>query len=114
MTLLVVIAVVVAWLSVAVLRTLVGDEVKGWLPIVTRAIACAGARRVGGNQRERYEEEWLAILNDYGERRLTAVVRACVFWWGARAIRSASSVRGAPGLEEPAAVEVTADRLGDS
>jgi hypothetical protein len=76
-------------LLLPVMQSLVGDEVKGWLPHITRAIVAAAVRRLPRERRARYQQEWLAELDAYSERRLTAIIHACGFWRAAVAIRSA-------------------------
>ena len=71
-----------------VLQGLFTDEARGWLPHLARAVVRTAARRLPPAYRERYEDEWLAELAAYSDRRLTALVRACSLWIGARAMRA--------------------------
>jgi Bacterial sugar transferase len=73
---------------VAVVHGLLTDEARGWLPHLARAVVRAAARRLPPAHRQRYEEEWLAELVAYSDRRLTALIRACSLWVSARAMRA--------------------------
>jgi lipopolysaccharide/colanic/teichoic acid biosynthesis glycosyltransferase len=63
-------------IAFAVLKTLLTDEARAWLPHIARALARATARRLPVEHRKRYEEEWLAEIDAYSDRPLSAVVRA--------------------------------------
>jgi hypothetical protein len=76
-------------LVVTILTALVTDDVKGWLPHIARGMTRSAARRLPPDHRERYKEEWLAELEAYSDRRLTALFRACWLWLGARAMKAA-------------------------
>jgi hypothetical protein len=80
LTVLAPLAVVGLAVVLAVTESLIGEEVKGWLPHLSRSIARSAARRLPLGQRGRYEEEWLAELTAYDDRRLTGLVVACGFW----------------------------------
>lgn len=82
---LVVLAFLVGVFVLPVLQGLFTDEARGWLPHLARAMVRAAARRLPP-ARERYEEEWLAELAAYNDRRLTALFRACSLSFGARAL----------------------------
>jgi lipopolysaccharide/colanic/teichoic acid biosynthesis glycosyltransferase len=60
----------------AVLKALLTDEARAWLPYLARAFVRAAARRLPVEHHERYEEEWLAEVEAYSDRPLSAVVRA--------------------------------------
>ena len=85
---LVVLVILFGTFVVPVLQALFTDEARGWLPHLARAVVRRAARRLPPAHRERYEDEWLAELAAYSDRRLTALVRACSLWIGARAMRA--------------------------
>lgn len=67
---------------------LVTDEARAWLPHIARWLVRSAARRVPGEERVRYEEEWLAELAAWSDRPLSAVLRAAHIRWHARAMRA--------------------------
>jgi lipopolysaccharide/colanic/teichoic acid biosynthesis glycosyltransferase len=98
------IAVVVILFAVAIafamLKTLLTDEARAWLPHIARALARAAGRRLPVEHRKRYKEEWLAEIEAYSDRPLSAVVRAVWLRLHARDMaRTLSEQRAVPVLD---------------
>lgn len=71
----------------AVAHALLVDEARAWLPHVSRWLVRRAARRLPEEQRERYEEEWLAELASWSDRPISAVGKAAHIRSRARAMR---------------------------
>ena len=65
---------------IAVIARVGADEVKAWLPVVSRSLLHLALLRLPSEQRERFSEEWTADLLDYpGEisRAIRALGMCC-------------------------------------
>jgi lipopolysaccharide/colanic/teichoic acid biosynthesis glycosyltransferase len=83
----------VSLIVLAVISRLVADDVKAWLPRITRHLIEVAVRRLPEDQRERYVEEWTAFIDDTpGD--LSKICRAASLSWAALSIaRAAGSTR---------------------
>jgi hypothetical protein len=77
---------VFATLVLPTVQALVADDARGWLPHLSRALVRSAARRLPVAYQERYEEEWLALLSDWADRPLSAVVQAWSLRRGTRSL----------------------------
>jgi hypothetical protein len=74
-------------LGVAVVQKLLVSEVEGWLPHVSQRLVDYAAQRLPQRDRERYREEWLAELNTFDDRQLTALLWSLDLLRGSRSLR---------------------------
>lgn len=93
---------VIACVLAAIGQNVLADEAWGWLPRVAQAIVRSAARRLDGSRQVRYEEEWLAELAQFDERRLTGLGWAVTVWLSAGSMKAAASgeVSSAPDEKE--------------
>jgi hypothetical protein len=56
--------VIIGFMGLLVLRTLVGEEVKAWMPWVIKRLVLSALTRLPAEEQERYREEWLAAVAD--------------------------------------------------
>jgi len=71
----------------AIAQSLLVDETRAWLLHVSRWLVRSSARRLPEDQRERYEEEWLAELATWKDRPISGMAKAAHIRWHARALR---------------------------
>jgi hypothetical protein len=69
-------AAVLAWVLWTALRTLIGQEIKGWIPYLARWLVRRGLRHLGPSGAARYREECEADLAELGDRPLTMLWHA--------------------------------------
>jgi lipopolysaccharide/colanic/teichoic acid biosynthesis glycosyltransferase len=91
------IVVVLLGLALAVVRSLVAQEIRAWLPHLARRLVRRAARRLPGDFQARYEEEWLAELAAWEDRAISALVRAAHIRWKTKAIRESLGEAGVRG-----------------
>jgi hypothetical protein len=58
------VGVVAGTIIVAVLRAVLADEIKAWLPWIGERMIGRAVRNLPESQRERYKEEWHSHLNE--------------------------------------------------
>jgi hypothetical protein len=80
------IGLLVAAIVLAVARALVAEEIRGWQPHLRQALLRRACRRLPDGHRERYQEEWGAMLADCSDRPLTALKNAISLLVHARVI----------------------------
>lgn len=73
--------------AVAISYALMADELRAWLPYLSRWLVRSAARQLPPVERERYEEDWLAELAAWQDRPLSGCAKAAHIRWGARRIR---------------------------
>jgi hypothetical protein len=56
--------------------TVIGRDVAGWLPHLSRSLVVQAARHLPEEHRLRYEEEWRRHVSEFDDRPLTALVTA--------------------------------------
>lgn len=78
---------IVGVIVAAVTQSLLVDEARAWLPHLSRWLVQRAAHRLPEEQRERYQEEWLAELASWSDRPISAVARAAHIRWRSRAMR---------------------------
>jgi hypothetical protein len=59
-----------------VVQSLLSDEVRGWLPHLSRKLVSAAVWRMPPEHRARYREEWEADLATFNDRPITALIFA--------------------------------------
>jgi lipopolysaccharide/colanic/teichoic acid biosynthesis glycosyltransferase len=91
------IVVVLLGLALAVVRSLVVQEIRAWLPHLARRLVRRAAHRLPGDFQARYEEEWLAELAAWEDRAISALVRAAHIRWKTKAIRESLGEAGVRG-----------------
>lgn len=77
---------------VSVIRSVIGNEARAWLPYAARFLVDAAVGHLPSGDRERYRREWHAEIAAYGDRPLTALVRAFGLRRAARGMSAASPV----------------------
>lgn len=73
--------------AVAISYALIADELRSWLPYLSRWLVRSAARQLPPDERERYEGDWLAELAAWQDRPLSACAKAAHIRWGAWGIR---------------------------
>lgn len=73
--------------AVAISYALMADELRAWLPHLSRWLVRSAARQLPPVERERYEGDWLAELAAWQDRPLSACAKAAHIRWGAWRIR---------------------------
>jgi lipopolysaccharide/colanic/teichoic acid biosynthesis glycosyltransferase len=91
---------IVCVVAVFVAPSLIGGEIRAWLPYLARRLARSAARRLPAEARERYERDWLAELAHWEDRPLSALAKAAHLRWKANSVR-----------ESVCGVSVKGDRL---
>lgn len=71
--LLIMVGVVAAWVAKRVIASLIGQQVRGSIPDVTRTMARRAARKLPPHLADSYEEDWLAELDALENKPLTAI-----------------------------------------
>jgi hypothetical protein len=103
--------VIASGLIVSVVGGLLGGlalmEAKGWLPHLQQRILRGAIGRLPESHRDRYAEEWAALLDEYSDRPLTACVQAVSLLMKAPAI-------GRELVPQPQAVNPRAGRPASS
>jgi RNA polymerase sigma-B factor len=79
---------IVCAVVVAAGQSLLSDEARAWLPHLARWLVRSAARRLQEQERDRYEEEWLAELAAWSDRPLSALGKAAHIRWRAREMRA--------------------------
>jgi hypothetical protein len=81
---LVVLLVLAVGLVSAVAKDLVKDEVRAWIPHLTKRLVDRWARRLPAYARERWHQDALSDLGQFDDRPMTALVHALLMWWTLR------------------------------
>jgi lipopolysaccharide/colanic/teichoic acid biosynthesis glycosyltransferase len=84
-------------LALAVVRSLVAQEIRAWLPHLARRLVRGAARKLPGDFQARYEKEWLAEVAAWEDRAISALVRAAHIRWKTKAIRESLGEVGVRG-----------------
>ena len=84
-TLLFVLGVAGAIIIATVTARVVGDDVKEWLPWITRRLVELAVSRLPEQERDRFEEEWWAHIDDL-PGNLAKVHAACGYLSASKAI----------------------------
>lgn len=74
--------------AVAAGQSLLSDEARAWLPHLARWLVRSAVRRLQEEERDRYEEEWLAELAAWSDRPLSALGKAAHIRWRVREMRA--------------------------
>lgn len=74
-------------LVVAIIHSLAADEIRAWLPYLSRRLARSAARQLPAGSRARCEADWLAELAAWEDRPLSALAKAVHTRWKVKAIR---------------------------
>lgn len=93
-------------LAVAVVHSLLADEVRAWLPHLARCLVRAAARRLPADSQARFEDDWLAELAAWDDRPMSALAKAAHIRWNARAIRESLGEVGMRGEGAKRALDV--------
>jgi len=72
----------------AVAKSLLTEEARAWLPYLSQRFIRSAARHLPDEDRDRYEEEWLAEVAAWSDRPLSALARAAHIRWNAREMRA--------------------------
>lgn len=83
----IILATIVTLFVVPVVQSLLSDEVRGWIPHLSRRLLVLAAARLDRPHRERYSEEWLADLSAFADRPLTGLWHAVQVLLHAREVR---------------------------
>jgi RNA polymerase sigma factor (sigma-70 family) len=73
--------------GVAAGQSVLSNEARAWLPHLARWLVRQAAQRLQDEERDRYEEEWLAELAAWSDRPLSALVKAAHIRWRTREMR---------------------------
>jgi sugar transferase EpsL len=60
----------------AVIHSLLGYEVRAWIPYLSRWLVRSAARRLPSQERSRYEQDWLGNVAAWNDRPLAALAKA--------------------------------------
>ncbi len=74
-------------LAIAVVRSLIVEEIRAWLPHLARRLVRRAARQLPADSQTRYEADWLAELAAWEDRAMSALAKAAHIRWKAKAIR---------------------------
>jgi lipopolysaccharide/colanic/teichoic acid biosynthesis glycosyltransferase len=91
------IGVLFCTLGLAVVHSLLTQEIRAWLPHLARRLVRGAARGLPADSRARYEAEWIAELAAWDDRAISALARAAHIRWKTKAIRESlgeARVRG--------------------
>ncbi|MDQ3933646.1 MAG: hypothetical protein M3340_03335 [Actinomycetota bacterium] len=83
----IVLATFLTLVVVPVVQSLLSDEVRGWIPHLSRKLVVMAATRLGRPHCERYREEWLADLSAFADRPVTGLWHALQVLLHAREVR---------------------------
>lgn len=86
---LVLILLILGALVTGVARSLITDEIRAWLPHLSRALVRHAAQRLSPEHRDRWQEEVLADLESFDDRPLTGFAHAVRVWLSKGELRSA-------------------------
>ena len=81
-------------MALTVCYSLLGDEARAWIPYLARWLVRSAARKLPPLERDRYEQDWIANVSAWEDRRLAALAKAVHIRLKARGIRE--SLLGLP------------------
>lgn len=74
--------------AVAIVYSLLADEIRAWAPHLARKVVRSAAARLPDAERERYERDWLAEIAAWEDRPLSALGKALHIRFRVRSIRA--------------------------